>query len=398
MKGKVFSTIAVLSLAGLIYTGCSKTGTTVSPDEPLKLKVELRSQSNDAVDELIGKLHFRIVPLETTDSSIFNGSASRLLSTDNGYTLVDYSQEKFLRFDKSGKFLRTIDRRGGGPEEYQHEYSASVNGVHLYVLDFDKIMVYDLDGNYQTAIKGVTGARGSLAASPDGCVYVRQGFQNDKMLKVFNASGDSPTEAFPSREIMRGFQVPRDAFYAISPYKDGAVMTFATDPNVYYVCDTTIQVIATINYSGLELPAYFFDGSTDDVEARYHGLRYDKSGKTIAVVLTDNIVGSDKWLVYSPEYFGPPSMVFSDLRTGKSYTNRELQAPLDVLLSLEHTIDGYSPTTDEFFMILSSEQLKKTLEDNSNTEIINRWPELAALDPAAISDDDNDCVLFIRLD
>ncbi|MDE5554441.1 MAG: 6-bladed beta-propeller [Muribaculaceae bacterium] len=381
----------------LLFAGCSKQNAAVSDDEPVNLTVELRSQNSDAVDELAGKLHFRIVPLETTDSSIFKGSASRLLSTDDGYTLEDYSQNKFLRFDKDGKFLKTIDRRGGGPEEYQRKYSSCVKDGRLYVLDFDKIMVYDLDGNYQNTIKGVAGARGSIAVGSDGCVYLRQGFQNDKMLKVLSASGDSLTEEFPSREVMRGFEIPRDAFSAISPYKEGAAVTFATDPNVYYVCDTTSQVIATIDYTGLGLPSDFFDGGTEAVEDRYHNLRSD-NGVTRAVVLTDYIVGSDNWLVYMPEYFGPVSMVFSDLRSGKSYTNRELPAPLNVLLNSKKTIDGYSTSTDEFFMILSSEQLKEMLEDPANAEAIARWPELAAINPSTIGEEDNDCVLFISLD
>lgn len=386
------------SITTLLLVGCAKQDTTVSGDEPVKLSVNLQSQDRDAVDELAGKMHFRIVPLETTDSSIFKGSSSRLLSTDDGYTLVDYSQNKFLRFDKDGKFLKTIDRRGGGPEEYQREYSSCVKDGRLYVLDFNKIMVYDLDGNYQNTITGVTGARGSIAVGSDGCVYLRQGFQNDRMLKVLSASGDSLTEEFPSREVMRGFEIPRDAFSAISPYKDGAVVTFATDPNVYYVCDTTSQVIATIDYPGLRLPSDFFDGGTEAVEDRYHNLRCDKSGETRAVVLTDHIIGSDNWLVYMPEYFGPVSMVFSDLRSGKSYTNRELPAPLDVLLYHKKTIDGYSPATDEFFMILSSEQLKEMLENPANAEAIAHWPELAAIDSDTIGEEDNDCVLFISLD
>ncbi|MDE6369460.1 MAG: 6-bladed beta-propeller [Muribaculaceae bacterium] len=381
----------------LLFAGCSKHNAVVSDDEPVNLTVELRSQNSNAVDELAEKLHFRIVPLETTDSSIFKGSASRLLSTDDGYTLEDYSQNKFLRFDKDGKFLKTIDRRGGGPEEYQRKYSSCVKDGRLYVLDFDKIMVYDLDGNYQNTIKGVTGARGSIAVGSDGCVYIRQGFQNDKMLKVLSPSGDSLAEEFPSREVMRGFEIPRDAFSAISPYKDGAVVTFATDPNVYYVCDTTSQVIATIDYPGLGLPSDFFDGGTEAVEDRYHNLRSD-NGITRAVVLTDYIVGSDNWLVYMPEYFGPVSMVFSDLRSGKSFTNRELPASLNVLLNSKKTIDGYSPSTDEFFMILSSELLKEMLDNPANAEAIARWPELAKINPDTIGEDDNDCVLFISLD
>ena len=386
------------AITTLIFAACSKQDGATSGDEPVKLSVELRSQDSHAVDELAGKMHFRIVPLETTDSSIFKGSASRLLSTDGGYIIMDYSQNKFLRFDKDGKFIKTIDRRGGGPEEYQREYSSCVKDGRLYVLDFDKIMVYDLDGNYQNTIKGVSGARGSLAVGSDRCLYLRQGFQNDKMLKVLTASGDSLTEEFPSREVMRGFEIPRDAFSAISPYKDGAVVTFATDPNVYYVCDTTSQVIATIDYPGLNLPSDFFNGGTEAVENRYHNLRVDKSGETRAVVLTDNIVGSDTWLVYTPEYFGPVSMAFSDLRSGKSYTNRELPAPLNVLLNSKKTIDGYSPSTDEFFMILSSEQLKEMLDDPTNAEAIAHWPELAAIDLETIGEEDNDCVLFISLD
>ncbi|MDE6825780.1 MAG: 6-bladed beta-propeller [Paramuribaculum sp.] len=383
--------------AAVMLAGCSKPEATVQAGEPVNFTAELRSQNSETAKEFAGKLHFRIVPLETTDSSIFKGSGSRILSADNGFTLIDYSQDKFLRFDKDGKYLKSIDRRGGGPEEYQRNYGASVNGGRLYVLDFGRIMVYDLDGNYLTRINGANGVRGSIAAAADGKIYLRKGFQNDRMLKVFSASGDSLTESFPSREVMRGFAIPRDAFYAIAPYRDGAIVTFATDPNVYYVSDTTSQVIATIDYPGLGLPSDFFDGGTEAVEDRYHNLRYDGE-VTRAVVLTDGIIGSDNWLVYQPEYFGPVSMVFSDLRTGKSYTNRDLPAPLDVLLGTKMTVDGYSPSTDEFFVIFSSEQLKEMLEDPANSDALASWPELQAIDPAAIGEDDNDCVLFIKLD
>lgn len=91
-------------------------------------------------------------------------------------------------------------------------------------------------------------------------------------------------------------------------------------------------------------------------------------------------------------------MVFSDLRSGKSYTNRELPTLLNVMLNSKTTIDGYNPSTDEFFMILSSEQLKEMLDDSTNAEAIARWPELAAIDPETIGEEDNDCVLFISLD
>jgi hypothetical protein len=69
-------------------------------------------------------------------------------------------QEKILLFYKTGKFIRMIGGKGQGPDEYLYLTDIAFNEQEqcLYVSGRDKILCYDLNGNYikKTTLKNTS--------------------------------------------------------------------------------------------------------------------------------------------------------------------------------------------------------------------------------------------------
>ena len=91
------------------------------------------------------------VVLEVNDRSIF-GKVSAI-EVGNKYVLIsDRSQEKLLLFNLKGKFLRTIGKRGKGPEEYISLSKISLNeheeSVYIYDGNLNCIFIFSLTGEF----------------------------------------------------------------------------------------------------------------------------------------------------------------------------------------------------------------------------------------------------------
>ena len=59
------------------------------------------------------------IPLETTDESLLTSGGTKAVS-DKYIVIADYAPDnnQILIFDRKGKYLKTINRRGQGPGEY----------------------------------------------------------------------------------------------------------------------------------------------------------------------------------------------------------------------------------------------------------------------------------------
>lgn len=390
---------SALIAMSVLLAGCdgSKHADEETSSGPVNLTVEMEDQDDALSEEFAGKLHFRIIPLEANDSSLFKGSDTQVLGVDEDIVLLDELQDKIIRFDKNGKYLGSFSPKGQGPEECSALLRTDVSDGKVYVLDWKKIQVYDKNGKYLSTINGIEGARANFAIVNDSIVYLRKGFQNEYQLEEFDMAGKQLYQSMPSIEKTRTFSIPRGPVRSLSRYKDGVIVANAMDMNIYYVKDTVEKVLATLDFPGLRIPTDFFDGTTGQIENRFHNLRINENEHTSAILFVDNVVGSDNWLVYIPEYFGPVSMVWSDLRTGKSYTNRDLPSPLNVILSEKVIIDGYNPSTDEFYALLSADRMRDLI-DEYGIEILDGYPELQKVIDTNLDEDSNDYLLLIKAD
>jgi len=108
------------------------------------------------------------IALESTDESVLRligtCQGNEYLLTDDYIYLEDRQEEIFI-FTREGKFVRKINRRGGGPEEYAWIGSFAADPKHneIFVQDpfsasdrkgkSGKTYVYDMEGNYKRHFK-----------------------------------------------------------------------------------------------------------------------------------------------------------------------------------------------------------------------------------------------------
>ena len=98
------------------------------------------------------------LPLETKDESITFGFIQDV--SEKWIVARDINQMttgNIFLFDRKGKFIRKINRRGNGPEEYIHITGINIDELHEEILVYSnalrKILVYDLYGNFKRSFK-----------------------------------------------------------------------------------------------------------------------------------------------------------------------------------------------------------------------------------------------------
>jgi len=95
--------------------------------------------------------NFEIVQLEMQENAVFDPTA-RITITEKYIGVRPVYQDNYKLFDRSGKFLCTVSRRGGGPGEYQYSLDDDIidekNGI-IYLAAFpNKILVYNTSGKF----------------------------------------------------------------------------------------------------------------------------------------------------------------------------------------------------------------------------------------------------------
>lgn len=97
------------------------------------------------------------IPLETTDEMLFDASGTIAEISDKGIVGVDVWYNKLCFFTPEGKAVRTLDKKGQGPEEYLHLDNAIVDREcgEVYIVDRTRktLHVYTLNGTYRRTLK-----------------------------------------------------------------------------------------------------------------------------------------------------------------------------------------------------------------------------------------------------
>jgi hypothetical protein len=113
-----------------------------NPDEPLfgEINLELEEDLSIGNEEDENYLFFRTWYLDVDGEG-------NIYVADGGNTRIQV-------FDRQGKFLRTIGRKGEGPGEFNHPNTVFVSDLkkEVYVPDFRSIVVFNFDGRYERTI------------------------------------------------------------------------------------------------------------------------------------------------------------------------------------------------------------------------------------------------------
>ena len=97
-----------------------------------------------------------LIPLETRDDNLI-GWIPRIIATADRYYLssaIGYQNKKLLVFDKQGRFIREIGKRGEGAEEYieMEDFVITSDSV-VKISEVYNMISYDLEGNFIHKVK-----------------------------------------------------------------------------------------------------------------------------------------------------------------------------------------------------------------------------------------------------
>ena len=97
-----------------------------------------------------------LVPLETRDDNLI-GWIPRIIVTADRYYLssaIGYQNKKLLVFDKQGRFVREIGKRGEEAEEYieMEDFTITSDSV-VKISEVYNMISYDMEGNFIHKIK-----------------------------------------------------------------------------------------------------------------------------------------------------------------------------------------------------------------------------------------------------
>jgi hypothetical protein len=139
--------LAIALLCTLLVLSCS------SPKQANVGVINLEEALNNFEAVKLSEISesIRYIPLETTSESLIK-EIQRGIAYDGEYIYIKSLRDKEIKiFDKNGKYVKTIDRSGRGPGEYNMQGSyvalSPVNG-NILVLGGFETMEYDFDGNF----------------------------------------------------------------------------------------------------------------------------------------------------------------------------------------------------------------------------------------------------------
>ena len=121
--------------------------------ETIDLNGQLESKTSEhTLSEAIETLD--LVPLEMTKSSLISDIKNIIITTK--YIFILDNKIGICRFDRTGKYLNKIGKRGEGPGEYQYIESIQVDKKNQLIYLYDPVLgciyKYNYDGKYLDTI------------------------------------------------------------------------------------------------------------------------------------------------------------------------------------------------------------------------------------------------------
>jgi len=146
----IFYKIAFLSVCAIAITSCSER----KSDKDIRVIDVAGAVGTGRIIDLseIAK-DINYIPLETTDSSLVGTMYSLVYEAGHIYVRDDEKSVKI--FDSTGRYVRTINRCGRGPEEYTNIFNFHViphNGNITVLTGSGTIMEYDIFGNFVSKV------------------------------------------------------------------------------------------------------------------------------------------------------------------------------------------------------------------------------------------------------
>lgn len=134
---------------GLFLASCNNS---INSDLPYRIDLEnsIRNINSIPLSTLGRKIEY--VPLET-DSACLIQNISNVFLTDSLIFVSD--NDRLLKFDKNGKFIKQIGTKGRGPGEYPNlgNFQIDEGNKEIFVISSRIVLIYDFNGNFKRDFK-----------------------------------------------------------------------------------------------------------------------------------------------------------------------------------------------------------------------------------------------------
>lgn len=257
--------ISILIVGLLLLTSCSKKNVPSQALDPIADTKEIKDISPYIQD-------VKFIPLEENDNNLLAYLQKILLDT-NGNLFIQDVRGKILKYDKSGKFLCSIGRKGRGEGEYMsvRDICLSNDGKFIMIYHLGGISVYDVnDGNFVKKIElprldydgicpSVNNKFFLMAVAP---TKTPEDFSVDfNTLYLFPEDGKEPID----QQIPRKDYIFNVALFTQSYDKSYYLRPLEGENILYKVKDGKISPIRSIIYGNKMAPAMsiFHNGELD---------------------------------------------------------------------------------------------------------------------------------------
>jgi len=152
----------------------------------------------------------RSIALETNDSSMIQNIDKIEFFKNDIYVLDSYGAKGLLVFSEDGKFKYRIRHQGRGPGEYLELYDFNIENDEIRVLDYKKVLVYSLNGEFKQSIylNFVAGKFANLSKNYDAYY----GEAKEDRIIVANKTGEKMFSYFnysPMNRLGTDFQIQK---------------------------------------------------------------------------------------------------------------------------------------------------------------------------------------------
>ncbi|MGL5228952.1 MAG: 6-bladed beta-propeller [Bacteroidales bacterium] len=199
-----------------------------------------------------------LIPLEQTDQSNL-GLVMKIIPDDDRYYLLDsrgYQERKVVVFDKKGKHLWTLDKRGGAPDEYPEARAISLtNEGELAIATYpDKVYYYDSNAEFIKKEKYETAFREIIINDKGELFSTVNWIDNTSPFRLFCDAEDS---IHYFGKVSEDDYIRCSAFNMgneLHKYKNNLYYSYPFCDTIYNISDNNLNVEYIIDYDKARVP------------------------------------------------------------------------------------------------------------------------------------------------
>lgn len=256
------------------------------------------------------------VPLQTTDTSIISRISKFVVVNDYYYVEAD---ETVTCFDKSGKFISKLDKKGRGPGEYEYisDMDISRDNKFIAIRAGNSLVIYSIKQSGFSFIRKLP-----FSQPPFNISFT--GYDNNLLLQYSNNEGNKPYSRILIN--LNGDTLKVRPNYLKFTMKDGWVSIFLYENikywfnNVLYLKELQNDTLFCFDNNRFLVPKHIFDSKGKGVtpEARSDGLYFSNHG--YEYIQVKEIFESEGYIYYSSSYDKIGGSFIVEKTTAKKYS------------------------------------------------------------------------------